>query len=261
MSNHTIVQPETTQPDDATESLIRMLDVVDDLPGAAELRSHTYDLLTPAAGQAVVDVGCGAGRAVAELADRGMHPVGIDPDPTMIAVARRRWPEQDFRPGTAGELPLEDGSMAGYRADKVFHAVPDPAAALAEARRMLAPGGRIVLIGQDWDTIVIDADDPDLTRTIVRARAGTVPNPQAARRYRNLLLDSGFGDVTIDVRTAIFPDALMLPMLTGFADAACATGAIDHGQADTWIAEHTRRAEAGRLFVALPLFLAAATRP
>jgi ubiquinone/menaquinone biosynthesis C-methylase UbiE len=261
MSNDTTAQPETTRPDDPTESLIRTLDVVDDFPGAAELRSHTYDLLTLAAGQAVVDVGCGAGRAVAELADRGLHPVGIDPDPRMIEVARRRWPEQDFRPGTAGELPLDDGSMAGYRADKVFHAVPDPAVALAEARRVLAAGGRIVLVGQDWDTVVIDSDDPDLTRTIVHARAGTMPNPRAARRYRNLLLDSGFGDVTIDVRTAIFTDALMLPMLTGFADAACATGAVDRVHADTWIAEQTRRAESGRLFVALPLFLAAATRP
>jgi SAM-dependent methyltransferase len=116
----------------------------------------------------------------------------------MITAARRRWPEQDFRSGTVGELPLDDGSMAGYRADKVFHAVPDPAAALAEARRVLAPGGRIVLIGQDWDTVIIDSDDPDLTRTIVHARTNTVPNPQAARRYRNLLLDSGFGDVTIE---------------------------------------------------------------
>lgn len=261
MSNDTSTQPETTQPDDATESLIRMLDVVDNLPGAAELRSDTYDLLALAPGQAVVDAGCGAGRAVAELGDRGMRAVGIDPDPQMIAVARRRWSEQEFRLGTAGELPLVDGSVAGYRADKVFHAVPDPAAAVAEARRVLAPGGRIVLIGQDWDTFVIDSGDPELTRTIVHARAGSVPSPRAARRYRNLLLDCGFADVTIEVRTAIFTDGLMLPMLTGFAESACAVGAIDRDQADTWIADQARRADVGRLFVAIPLFLAAATRP
>ncbi|MFE6615816.1 methyltransferase domain-containing protein [Amycolatopsis sp. NPDC057786] len=261
MSNDTNTQPETTQPDNATDSLIRMLDVVDNLPGAAELRSHTYDLLTLIPGQAVVDVGCGAGRAVAEIGDRGMRAVGIDPDPQMIAVARQRWSEHEFRLGTAGELPLDDGSMEGYRADKVFHAVPDPAAAMAEARRALAPGGRIVLIGQDWDTFVIDSDDPELTRTIVHARAGSIPSPRAARRYRNLLLDSEFVDVTIDVRTATFTDGLMVPMLTGFAESACAVGAIDRGQADTWIADQTRRAEVGRLFVAIPLFVAAATRP
>ncbi|MEU8149944.1 hypothetical protein [Nonomuraea sp. NPDC048901] len=57
-----------------------------------------------------------------------------------------------------------------------------------------APGGRIVLIGQDWDTLVIDSDDPALTRTIVHARADQVTSPRAARSYRNLLLDAGFED-------------------------------------------------------------------
>jgi SAM-dependent methyltransferase len=244
---------------DSTASLIRLLDAVDALPGAADLRAHTYDLLRIPPGQTVVDVGCGAGRAVAELADRGARPIGIDPDPQMLAAARQRWPQLDFRAGGAGELPLDDGSVAGYRADKVFHELADPAAALAEARRVLAPGGRIVLIGQDWDTFVIDSADPDLTRTIVHARAGTVPSPRAARGYRSLLLDAGFGDVTVEVQTAVFTDRLVLAMLSGFAAAACETGAVERNQADAWLAELAHRAETDRLFVAVPLFIAAGT--
>ena len=58
------------------------------------------------------------------------------------------------------------------------HVLDDPARAAGEARRVLAPGGRIVLIGQDWDTFVIDADDAALTRTIVHARADLVPTPR-----------------------------------------------------------------------------------
>lgn len=97
----------------------------------------------------------------------------------------------------------------------------------------------------------------------VAPRAPFVVNAgaRAARRYRNPLLDSGFADVTIDVRIAIFADGLMLPMLTRFADPARPVGALDRGRADTWIAGRTRRAEVGRLFVASPLFLAVATRP
>ncbi|WP_318783837.1 methyltransferase domain-containing protein [Streptomyces spectabilis] len=53
----------------------------------------------------------------------------------------------------------------------MFHELADPARALAEVRRVLVPGGRIVLVGQDWDALVIDSDDPDLTHTVVRARA------------------------------------------------------------------------------------------
>jgi SAM-dependent methyltransferase len=246
----------TSQPDDATASLIRLLDAVDALPGAADLRAHTYDLLRVSPGQTVVDVGCGAGRAVAELADRGVHAIGVDPDPRMLAAAQGRWPDLDVREGFAGDLPLDDGAVAGYRADKVFHEVADPAAALAEARRVLTPGGRIVLIGQDWDTVVIDSDDPELTRTIVHARAGTVPSPRAARGYRSLLLDAGFDAVTAEVQTAIFTDRLVPAMLTGFAAAACEAGAVERDRADAWLAGQAQRAEADRLFVAVPLFIA-----
>ena len=243
-----------------TAPLIQLLDAADAQPGAADLRTHTYDLLQPAAGQTVADVGCGAGRAVAELARRGTRPVGVDPDPQMITIARRRWPECDFRLGAAEELPLGDGSVAGYRADKVFHEVAEPEHALAEARRVLAPGGRITLLGQDWDGFLIDSADPRLTRIIVHARADTVPNPRVTRRYRALLLDTGFTDVTIEARAAVLTDPVMLPMLTGLAHAARATGAITGEQADAWIADQTRRAQDDRLFLALPLFIAAGTR-
>ena len=48
-------------------------------------------------GTSAVDVGCGAGRAVAGLVERGVTAVGVDPGERMIAVARARWPEADFR--------------------------------------------------------------------------------------------------------------------------------------------------------------------
>ncbi len=150
--------------------------------------------------------------------------------------------------------------MNAYRADKVFHELDDPARALREVRRVLAPGGRIVLLGQDWDTFVIDSDHAELTRTIVRARADTIPSPRAARRYRNLLLDNGFLDVVVEVYTGVFTDSTMLPVLVGIADAARAVGAVTQDQADTWTAEQTERAQAGRMFFALPLFVGTARR-
>jgi ubiquinone/menaquinone biosynthesis C-methylase UbiE len=255
-------ETKTTQPDTAMPSLIRVLDTADTMPGAAELRAHTYDLLALAPGQAVVDVGCGTGRAVAELADRGTRPIGIDISEQMITTARRRWPKQDFRLGSAdAPLPLADNSVAGYRADKVLHELPDPRRPLTEARRVLVAGGRIILVGQDWDAFIIDSDQPNLTRTLVQARADTIPNPRAARQYRNLLLDAGFSHVTVEVRTPMFTDAAMLPLLTDLAESASAAGHISRDQTDTWIAEQTRRAHDGRLFMAIPLFLAAATRP
>jgi ubiquinone/menaquinone biosynthesis C-methylase UbiE len=224
-------------------TLLTMLDALDDLPQAVQLRERSYRDL----GDTVVDVGCGGGRAVGELRRRGVRAVGVDLDPEMVETATRRWPDAEFHVADATALPLADGSVAGYRADKVLHALAAPDAAVAEARRVLEPGGRAVLLGQDWDTIVIDSDDPALTRALVHARADGVPSPRAARRYRNLLLDNGFADVTVEVHTYVFTGSKVLPMLR----------AMDDGH---WFEEQAALASADRLFVALPVFLAFGAR-
>jgi ubiquinone/menaquinone biosynthesis C-methylase UbiE len=246
---------------EAIEALIPQLDAADESPGAAALRASSYELLRAVPGTVVADVGCGAGRAVAELADQGVRVIGIDVDDQMIALARERWRSGEFRVGDAYALPLEDGEAAGYRADKVIHTLADPGRALAEARRVLASGGRIVLCGQDWDTFVIDSSDPELTRTIVRKRADRVASPRAARQYRNLLLDAGFRDVAVEAHTGVFTDGSFLQVLTRLAEVCCEHGAITRVQADAWTADQRERARADRLFAAVPIFMAAATNP
>ncbi|RKT82867.1 Methyltransferase domain-containing protein [Saccharopolyspora antimicrobica] len=241
----------------STENLIEILDRFDSLPGSVRLRERSYQLLP--AGGLVADIGCGAGRAVGELRERGVTAIGLDVDGEMVAAARERLPGVDFRLADAGALPFADGELAGYRAERVFHAIADPAAALAEARRALAPGGRIVLLGQDWEAILIDSDDMATTRAAVQARLRTVPQPHAARQYRNLLLDSGFRDVTVEVHTGFFTDGIVLPMLLGLAGAA--RGVLTDARVESWIAEQRRRAETDRLSCAIPMFLAAATNP
>ncbi|MEV0093851.1 methyltransferase domain-containing protein [Streptomyces sp. NPDC050738] len=241
-----------------TDSLIAVLDAAERMPGAAGLRERIAELLGVSPGQRVVDVGCGTGRAVAELAElRGVRTVGVDPDERMIAVARERLPAGDFRAAGAYALPLGEGSVHGYRAEKVFHELADPIRALTEARRVLVPGGRAVLAGQDWETLVVDADDPALTRRIVQARADLVTSPRVARQYRNLLLAAGFRDVAVEVHTAVFIDGRALPLLTGLARAARAAGAVTAESAGGWIAEQSERARTGRLFLAVPFFVAA----
>lgn len=199
----------------------------------------------------------------AVISDAGLQPYSrheatIRPR-TPVAAARERWPAADFRKAGAEDLPFADGSVRGYRADKVFHVLQEPGRAVAEARRVLCPGGRIVLAGQDWDTVMVDSDDAALTRTIVHARADLLSTPRAGRQYRNLLLDGGFDDVTIEVHTSVFTGPAMLPLLTRLAEPACTSGAVGRDQADAWLAEQRRRAEADRLLIALPFFVASAS--
>ncbi|MEU8038892.1 methyltransferase domain-containing protein [Streptosporangium sp. NPDC049078] len=224
-------------------TLLSVLDAYDDLPQARHLRERTYQAL----GDTVVDVGCGSGRAVGELAARGVRAIGVDLDPAMIKIAAERRPAGEFRLADATALPLDDGSVTGYRADKVLHTLAEPERAVAEARRVLARNGRAVLVGQDWDTLVIDSDDPDLIRTLVHARADVVPSPRVARRHRNLLLENGFVDVTVEVHTIVWTGTEGLPVLAILGEGA-------------WLDDQAARARDDRLFVAIPFFLASGTR-
>ncbi|MFI9503465.1 methyltransferase domain-containing protein [Nocardia sp. NPDC052566] len=224
-------------------TLLSLLDTFDDLPQAKYVRERTYEGL----GDTVADIGCGSGRAVGELAARGVRAIGFDLDAEMIAVAAERWSAGEFHIADATALPLGDGSVTGYRADKILHSLPEPELAVAEARRVLAAKGRAVLTGQDWDAFLVDSDDPELVRSLVHARADRVPSPRVARRYRNLLLDNGFTDVTVEIHTIVRTDASVLPLLATLSDGP-------------WLEEQTARAEADRLFTAIPIFVVGGTR-
>lgn len=73
-----------------TRRLVQMLDAFDARPEAVRLRERSYELLRAEPGGRVIDVGCGAGLAVAELTRRGVKALGLDLDEGMVAEARRR---------------------------------------------------------------------------------------------------------------------------------------------------------------------------
>jgi ubiquinone/menaquinone biosynthesis C-methylase UbiE len=101
-------------------------------------------------GDRVVDVGCGPGRFLREAAERGATAVGVDPSAQMRRLAKRAIPDR-LRPavtvvdGTAEHLPLDDAWATVAWAVASFHHWTDPAAGLAEVRRVLGPGGRLLV--------------------------------------------------------------------------------------------------------------------
>jgi SAM-dependent methyltransferase len=98
----------------------------------------------------VVDVGCGPGRFLREAAERGAEAVGVEPSEQMRRLAGRRTPASlrglmRVVDGTAERLPLEDGTATVVWAVASFHHWTDPEAGLAEAHRVLRPGGRLLI--------------------------------------------------------------------------------------------------------------------
>lgn len=65
--------------------------------------------------------------------------------------------------------------------------------------------------------------------------------------------------MTVEVHTGVFTGPVKLPLLVGPAEGACSSSVVTREQADAWIAEQHARAGADRLFLAPPMFVAAAT--
>lgn len=107
----------------------------------------TFALLDPTL--VVGDLGCGTGELSAALAPHVAHVHAIDASPVMLAAARARVVRADnvtLASGTLEALPLPNASLDVAILLLVLHHVADPARALAEVRRVLRPGGRVLVV-------------------------------------------------------------------------------------------------------------------
>ena len=105
-----------------------------------------------AAGQRVLDVGCGPGALTARLVDRlGVDAVaGVDPSASFVAAARARFPGLDVREARAEALPFADGSFDAVLAQLVVHFMNDPVTGLREMGRVCRPGGTVAACVWDY---------------------------------------------------------------------------------------------------------------
>jgi SAM-dependent methyltransferase len=104
-----------------------------------------------AAGQSVLDVGCGPGALTGVLVERvGAGAVAaFDPSPPFVADCAARHPGVDVRQGRAEQIPFDDATFDAALAQLVLHFVTEPSEAAAEMRRVVRPGG--VVAACVWD--------------------------------------------------------------------------------------------------------------
>jgi SAM-dependent methyltransferase len=146
-------------------------------------------------GRSVLDVGCGTGTiAIALARDHGCSVVGVDAAPDMVAVAEAKEARDvQFQVGLAEELPFAQGTFERVLMRSVVHHVDRPRA-FPEARRVLVPGGRIVLEGIDRAGLdelwYVRFFAPLLERERARVPSGST--------LRVELLDAGFASVRVE---------------------------------------------------------------
>lgn len=150
-------------------------------------------------GASVLDVGCGPGYAAGAAAAMGAQAKGIDFSPQMVALARQRFPAATFAVGDAERLDEPDDCYEAVVSNIVFFHVTDPALALAEACRVLKPGGRFAF--SQW----CGPDESDLYRDFLKIVGKLAdlsiaePAPDAfalsdRARVEEMMMDTGFRD-------------------------------------------------------------------
>ena len=93
----------------------------------------------------LLDVGCGNGRFLAQMRKLGWEVVGVEPDPEAVRIAKERFGLEVFQ-GTLEEAGFPDNSFDAITMNHVIEHVPDPIRLLAECRRVLKPGGKLVVV-------------------------------------------------------------------------------------------------------------------
>ena len=99
----------------------------------------------------MVDIGTGTGRMIELVGGQALSVIGIDRSPEMLRLARVKLADAglaqaELRQGDMYALPLNDGSCDLVILHQVLHFAQHPAAAIAESARLLAPGGRLLIV-------------------------------------------------------------------------------------------------------------------
>lgn len=221
-------------------------------------RGLVREALAVREGERILDVGCGLGFYLTEIAEE-VGPTGsvagVDRSKQMLAYAEQKTaalPNVTVAVGEATALPFGEGDFDAALSVQVLEYVDELDTALAELRRVLRPGGRVVLWDVDWSALAWHSEDPDRMRAALEAWDEHLAHPALPRGLAPRLRAVGFEDVDASAHafasTSLDPEsycALVFPLMEQFIG-----GQESFGEelAASWAAEQRELDEQGEFF-------------
>lgn len=243
------------QPDPA--QFIEALETRGRTPGHARLLRRFLRSVPVGTGQTVLEVGCGTGVVVRELAAcvgvRG-RVVAVDPSRWLVRAARRLLRTHPLRRRIA--LRVAPGEQLPFAADRfdvtlaitVLLHVADPLGVVKEMARVTRPGGLVAIQDQDFGTVALAHPERALTERILGGVAARIyEEPWSGRRLPGLLRAAGLERVRL--LTSVYQDTTLERYSKAFlerrAENAVKFGLVDEPTAQRWLDELTRLVAAG----------------
>jgi SAM-dependent methyltransferase len=232
-----------------------------------QVNKALVDVLAPVAGEHILEVGCGSGvlcRQVALCVAPGGKVTGVDISPEFLRIARGyaanaglSAPVQ-WGAGGAEVLPFQDASFDRVFAVRLLLHVSDPGAVLNELVRVVRPGGRVIVMDWDFDTVAIDHSDRELTRRIIHWRCDHHGgNNWSGRQLWGLMATTGLVNVKAVpvISVAHYENDSLTLSLFKAAQVARDGGAIAPDEYHAWVGELKSSLASGCFFASIVYFI------
>ncbi|MBI2161172.1 MAG: methyltransferase domain-containing protein [Candidatus Rokubacteria bacterium] len=224
-------------------------------------------------GDAVLEVGCGTGvvlRDLAAMVGRRGRVVGVDSSVAILSVARKLCrrvqggPPITLRRADGARLPFGAGRFDAALAITVILHVADPLTVVSEMARVVRRGGTVGLQDQDFGVVAVTHPDRELTDRIMRGVAARVyAEPYSGRRLPGLLRATGLEHVRL--LTDVYQDTTLEPFTKTFlerrAENAVKFGLVDAPTAQRWLDGLTALVARGAFVLTMNYYGAVGAKP
>jgi len=246
-----------------------------------EERSRTPDMLAvnqklcetvvAKPGERLLEVGSGSGIICRMLAPRlqpGGQIIGVDISPEMTAEAQKYARAEGIDSGITFEtcraesLPYPNACFDSAIAARLLLHADEPENVLRAMKRVVKPGGRVIVMDWDFDTVTVDHPDRDFTRHLLNWRSDHHGgNNWSGRQLWRRMREAGFHDLSEHPWVSVVHDEDdgLTQSLWRAAQVACEAGAISSVEQNDWVNELKNRIHAGTFFASIVYFIVMGT--
>lgn len=221
-----------------------------------------------APGSLTVEVGAGAGAVSRRIAAKAQpeQVVGFEPSTGFVAEAKARAGDQDnlsFEVADGMALPLKDGSVDNLILHTVLTHVTEPTALITEARRVLQPGGTLVVCDADFSKATLGNYPGDPLDTCAQAFVRDfVTDPYIVAKLRPMLHEADMDVAHFEMHSRVVANNMqMMTWVEETGKRLIANGDIGQQLADALCVEYLRRMKSGTLYGYQVFATAIATKP